>query len=347
MFSAGGKSTTSEDVMRQRINLLTELHRPLEEHWKNGAYLDAKGSDHLYKHHISRLREIYTSHQLDPSISTKPPDDIANVIPVTQLYGTKGILTGKIEKTFKIREDRWDWRFAMRPPDRATLHDHHPTVTNHYSEKLQPVRDRSESPNTTFVGKRNSDLTKRPTSASYDTAGGAKIRQALVFGSIDNDNTQRRRPMSASASTPAVRDDGIGTNGNDRSGRGRDRVRDIGDDEIGGRRKQLSLSPKRVGNKSNAGAKKPPTAPVPFATSSVGSDTEADDKRYRCTQPGLSREDLTIIGQYRFSPEQDAIYQKFIEMLSHFDEYDQKHILLDAQKDCRQMTLLDAIRRPS
>lgn len=324
-------SKKSIDYQRERINLLTELHRPLEEHWKNDPYLDAKGSDHLYKHHVSRLREIYTSHQLDPTINIKPPDDLINVIPVTQLYGTRGILTPKIYKTFKSREDRWDWRFATRPSERTSQHDHNPTIANHYSERgphaIHSTRDRSVSPSQSLIQRRNSDLPRRPTSASFDTAGGS-LRQML---SDNNGQPQRRRPMSASASTPPVRDGAV-VDDYDRHGRDRERNNDDPD-----MRRKHSQSPKRVG------VKKPPTAPN-STTMSMGSDNlDMNDKRYRCTQPGLTREDLTIVGQYRLTRDQEEIYKKFLDMLSNFDEYDQKHILEDVQKDCRQMTMLDAI----
>ena len=77
---------------RARIALLSSLHRPLEEHWASTPKLglDAKGSDYTYKHHITRLEEIYTSRKLDPTINVEAPLGTINISPVTQLYGIKG-----------------------------------------------------------------------------------------------------------------------------------------------------------------------------------------------------------------------------------------------------------------
>ncbi len=50
-------TTGTSKADRARIELLKDLHRPLEEHWagnKNG--LDAMASDYIFKHHVTRLQ---------------------------------------------------------------------------------------------------------------------------------------------------------------------------------------------------------------------------------------------------------------------------------------------------
>lgn len=78
-----------------RINLLTELHRPLEDHWKNSKEVNAIGSDNLYKHHVTRLRDIYVNHQF--AVGSIP--QMGNTTPLTQLFGTKVRLTDLLKCT--------------------------------------------------------------------------------------------------------------------------------------------------------------------------------------------------------------------------------------------------------
>ena len=62
--------TNSKSKREERIDFLADLHRPLEEHWKEkaGVYLDPKGSDYMYKHHISHLHSIYTKEMIPEEI---------------------------------------------------------------------------------------------------------------------------------------------------------------------------------------------------------------------------------------------------------------------------------------
>ena len=62
--------TNSKSKREERIDFLADLHRPLEEHWKEkaGVYLDPKGSDYMYKHHISHLHSIYTKEMVPEEI---------------------------------------------------------------------------------------------------------------------------------------------------------------------------------------------------------------------------------------------------------------------------------------
>ena len=60
------------------------------EHWNVKAKfgLDAKGSEYIYKHHITRLEDIYTNHK---TVYPQSPG-LLYMSPVSQLYGFNGEL---------------------------------------------------------------------------------------------------------------------------------------------------------------------------------------------------------------------------------------------------------------
>jgi hypothetical protein len=96
-----------EPTLNERITLLTDLNRPLEEHWslKTKFGLDAKESDYIYKHHVSRLENVYAHHHFQ----VKSPPKMHTMSPVSQLYGIKGLrstLPGHARRE-KNREKRW------------------------------------------------------------------------------------------------------------------------------------------------------------------------------------------------------------------------------------------------
>lgn len=77
------------------------------EHWSvNNIFgLDAKNSDYIYKHHLTRLEDIYVRHKFQVS----DPPKIYVLSPLTQLYGVDGLesnLPGKRLKQ-KARESKW------------------------------------------------------------------------------------------------------------------------------------------------------------------------------------------------------------------------------------------------
>lgn len=81
------------------------------EHWslKTKFGLDAKESDYIYKHHISRLEGVYAHHHFQ----VKSPNKMHKMSPVSQLYGIKGIkstLPGQVRRE-KNREKRWVGNF--------------------------------------------------------------------------------------------------------------------------------------------------------------------------------------------------------------------------------------------
>jgi hypothetical protein len=98
----------SDSSTRDRIILLKDLHRPLEEHWAGNKKVDAVGSDYTYKHHITRLEKVYTAHKVHPKIDLGPPIGPANISPQTQLFGRGGIAPELTKKQIRRREKGWD-----------------------------------------------------------------------------------------------------------------------------------------------------------------------------------------------------------------------------------------------
>lgn len=100
-------------TLQERIITLEDLHRPLEEHWslaKTKAGLDPRNSDFIYKHHITRLEDIYANQQ--PHLSASPTSYLA-MTPVTQLYGVTGLKTHLPggEERKKDKEEKWVMNF--------------------------------------------------------------------------------------------------------------------------------------------------------------------------------------------------------------------------------------------
>ena len=97
-------ATSSLKANRARVELLKDLHRPLEEHWATTKAhgLDAMGSDYIYKHHITRLEGIYNAHDAI-HIDNSEPKGVANVSPMSQLYGTDGMLRGGQEDHINLK----------------------------------------------------------------------------------------------------------------------------------------------------------------------------------------------------------------------------------------------------
>jgi len=96
------------DSTKERIMLLKDLHRPLEEHWAGNKKVDAVGSDYTYKHHITRLEKVYTAHKVHPKIDLGPPLGPANISPQTQLFGRGGLAPQLTKEQIIRREKGWD-----------------------------------------------------------------------------------------------------------------------------------------------------------------------------------------------------------------------------------------------
>eukprot|EP00598_Pedospumella_elongata_P009198 CAMPEP_0184999548 /NCGR_PEP_ID=MMETSP1098-20130426/65824_1 /TAXON_ID=89044 /ORGANISM="Spumella elongata, Strain CCAP 955/1" /LENGTH=298 /DNA_ID=CAMNT_0027526561 /DNA_START=49 /DNA_END=945 /DNA_ORIENTATION=- len=89
----------------EKITLLEELHRPLEEHWsvKTKFGLDAKSSEYIYKHHITRLEDIYTNHKTH----NQNVPGLLYMSPVSQLYGMNGLNVDDNPEKQRKKEQKW------------------------------------------------------------------------------------------------------------------------------------------------------------------------------------------------------------------------------------------------
>jgi hypothetical protein len=102
--------------LTDRIVLLKNLHRPLEEHWAGNKKVDALSSDYMFKHHITRLEKVYTTKDGKPRIDMGPPQMIANVSPQTLLFGRGGINPELSDGQLRRRERGWDPYTAVHHP---------------------------------------------------------------------------------------------------------------------------------------------------------------------------------------------------------------------------------------
>ena len=62
-----------------------------------------------------------------------------------------------------------------------------------------------------------------------------------------------------------------------------------------------------------------------------------------CLEPSLTREQLLIMGLYRFETEDEyATYNQFVQMLTRYDSVDKLKIIQDAYSDSQQASNLSA-----
>ena len=96
---------------------LRQEHNPLREHWSarfsSTMDLNHDSSDNTYKHHVASLMSIYTAAEqklTNFKIKTK-----AHVMPMTQLYGVKGMRSSAPEMDIlkDKRVERWDNRINL------------------------------------------------------------------------------------------------------------------------------------------------------------------------------------------------------------------------------------------
>jgi hypothetical protein len=84
------------------------------EHWTGRyVFLDANESEFNYKHHLTKLKDIYTTYQSEflATINTDPRDGFKNTKKVTtRLFGTHGLKSTApfVPKWEEKRESTWD-----------------------------------------------------------------------------------------------------------------------------------------------------------------------------------------------------------------------------------------------
>jgi len=168
-----------------RIALLTELHRPLEDHWRNSKECDAQGSDHLYKHHVTRLKDIYTNHEF----KVGSPKEMANMSPMTQLFGISGLLGDMTLQKKSQRESGWKTPFITAEeymddkkytPNsiRRPIHES-PTgrsmSPDGWNQQVTRGRERVRPSSARSHGRPDSASSNRPRSASRPTSASRPI----------------------------------------------------------------------------------------------------------------------------------------------------------------------------
>jgi hypothetical protein len=53
-------------------------------------------------------------------------------------------------------------------------------------------------------------------------------------------------------------------------------------------------------------------------------------------------EDITMLGLYHLTKDENEVYLKFVEMLTDFDSFEIKRILHDARRDAESLTMLNS-----
>jgi len=113
-------SRTSKSPDRSKIVSLREKVNRLNQHWSTGLTgvpLDAFNSDEIYKHHLHRLKKVYTEHELPAEMDFRQfkPVMMTAPGPITQLYGYNGLLRlspRTLERTERMREQGWNSSFS-------------------------------------------------------------------------------------------------------------------------------------------------------------------------------------------------------------------------------------------
>jgi len=298
----------------------------LKEHWGAGvgSKLTAPVSDHLYKHHLMHLMNIYGTENPEPlGRRIKPIPRPRGVQALTKLYGINGLL--RRERTpheLKAREDGWDvytTDLKSLTPDR---HSEHPMLDQSISgnEALHTLHSRpgSASRQTNMRGRTNSP---RP-HAGTSTRGGSPSGYAFGVGGSDavegsaskglSDSSLKHRPSSA------------------RTNR---HVQSAIRDHLQTQRPATSTAKAR-------------TSTVQPNTSRNAShyDTIVSNRnlRFRTLDNDATMEDMISSGTYRMNKQQNQNYWQFVQMLTKFDPHDIMLILEDVYKDAQACTLLDA-----
>lgn len=104
---AGAELTKS----MHHIDKLATKHRALDHHW-SGLGADPRQSDHLFKHHLTRLRHIY-KHHVSHDVTVEPSTALEDraklhMLAVTKLYGKDGLLSTANSEQDLVREIGWD-----------------------------------------------------------------------------------------------------------------------------------------------------------------------------------------------------------------------------------------------
>ena len=314
-------------VHAPRIKLLSDLHRPLEEHWagktgaKKGKGLDAIGSDYTYKHHITRLEEIYTTDQMDPALGLGLGDDpllgATNVSPQAQLYGIQGLLAPHMQQGYlewkDTRETGWNPYMRVEAP---------PAFLNKVSALAEKrVPPPPKQPQKSPKARKNQSPT-RPTSAQYTASTSPTGQTAARPGSarfpspVNQSQSQQqvRAALSSGALSPSLSRPISSTARTTSPPRGA----------------AADFAPQRQQHQQQQYHHHQQQQQQQSSTS------------YRCMDPSVPYEAMIVHGLYRLTAQQSNTYNAFVELLMQFDSFDQGHIMEDAMRDARSVTLLES-----
>ena len=354
MSHSSDSSVVTERMRKERLELLKELHRPLEEHWAGNHHkLDALSSDYTYKHHITRLEGIYNSKKFKEKekrrIDNVAPKGPTNVSPQSQMFGIDGIASMvDSERGFAVREQGWDPYFPYDINAKPLAYSKKYAITEKRipppspaSRSSSPIANRNRDNGTQNNSNRNGN--KRPSSASANRSRPSSARDR---GMPPQPQSQLRNAQNL---------DGPGAldlshwGGFDVTMSGAD-GRFVGYD--GGKDQQQEPHHHRhhhhhhnvdkfnvpirysshMRHHQSASAfnhhhdEHPERKPLP-----VEPEIESNLVGYRC-DADLPKEMLVMYGLYSLDEQQKEVFSYFVELLSSFDNADQLKILEDAYK---------------
>jgi len=315
------------DGERIRVEMLKGKLDNLREHWgtglapsPNARVLTSDGSDFIYKGHLTRLMNIYGTHEPTGNIQNlQKPLLRPGKSPLSQLYGINGLLRrDPTAHEVETQEKGWDVYTGAARTLSPDIHSLHPTT--HYEVQAQlRARSASRERDTSFIGiggeddgsmsrGRSAERFERPPRAS--SADQRRGRRA--------ESPNNSRPVSR-ASSPIM-----GQSAPRERGRSKER--------------------KEVRSPPSSAVRVAGINPQPqFYTQRERIQMDKNQNhRYRCTDPQATTEELIAQGAYRLEPHQAAVYNAFIEMLTGFDKHDRVLVLEDAYKDCQDACLLDS-----
>jgi hypothetical protein len=329
-------ATSSTKKDRARVELLKDLHRPLEEHWASAKQrgLDAMGSDYIYKHHLTRLEGIYNAEEAI-HIDNNEPKGIANVSPMSQLYGNRGMLRGG------EREDTDNWR-------REHGWDIHHTVT----ERINPCVERRSTINDEVPEDRqrmgasavSRSSTARVSSPDVKRSGGRYNPGISPLPNKRPSSSSRRKGHShersrnsAPLATEAPRFPQERTDNRDQS---RPRGPSPRTEWKQRQDQQHFMMQQEVTKQQQKQYQQQKQQQLNKYQQQHMEMDESFQARYRTDNHDMCQEELLLRSMYRLNPSQSNAYQQFVRMLIQHDTTDQLRIIEDAFKDAQVESLL-------
>jgi hypothetical protein len=320
------KQMKSSDSVKQTIATLTDMHRPLEEHWigaKTRFPLDANNSDMIYKHHMAKLEEIYLNHN---SYKSEPSMEIKSMTPVSQLYGINGLYTSNNP----VREER------KRDKEFGWVNNMHREFAGEAEGKAgsRPISRGSDfcrAPSCLGItpATKNLDRTKigRTFGQQSISSSGTTGRFEPLYKSANFENTKPFLMSGSGASSNQQSTSRPNSAGGIRHSHNHHQQNPVSGSALGGVARLNMKQDQYIRNEYY------PQMHQPAVLSVVNNSNP--NSRSRCTdnEAHLKGEDLIMLGMYRLNEKQAAIYSDFVEMISGMDTHDACKVVEDALKD--------------